>query len=138
MTWRWVALCAACSIVHDAGAAPFTGAFSGTGRACYGKLFVREKTISWLTTFSQCQKLAYEIVDQHTEGHARRFTFHLKARPKACRYSVIFLRHRADEADLRLGWDVIGYDSLEDYRADEKQGFKGDLPTSMTCYLVAD
>jgi hypothetical protein len=114
-----------------------TGAFSGTGRACYGKLFVRTETIEWLTPFSQCPRVRYRIVDDERDGNARAVTFELDHRAKGCRYGVIHLRHR-DEPDPAIGWEVFGYATLDDYRQDRARGFKAESPTSMVCYLVAD
>jgi hypothetical protein len=115
----------------------FTGAFSGTGRACYGRLYVRTKTISWLTTFSQCQKVPYGVLEQHENGNERRFAFQLERRSKGCRFAVIYLYHR-DNPDQDMDWQVIGYESIEDYRADQAQGFKADAPTALSCYLVTE
>jgi hypothetical protein len=116
---------------------PFTGAFSGTGRSCYGRLFVRTRTISWLTPFSQCQQVPYRLVEQERRGNERRLTFELERRPRRCRYGVIHLRHR-DTPEQDIGWEVIGYASLDDYRADEARGFKADSPTAMSCSLVTE
>jgi hypothetical protein len=115
----------------------FTGAFSGTGRACYGKLFVRTETIAWLTPFSQCPRVRYRIVGAEQSGNARALTFELTHRAKGCRYGVLHLRHR-DEPDPAIGWEVFGYATLDDYRQDRARGFKAESPTSMVCYLVAD
>jgi hypothetical protein len=140
------ALVIAATLVATAGpcaAAParptprFTGAFSGTGRACYGKLFVRTETIAWLTPFSQCPRVRYRIVDDERHGKARALTFALARRAKGCRYGVIHLRHR-DEPDPAIGWEVFGYATLDDYRQDRARGFTAESPTSMVCYLVAD
>ena len=124
-----------CGAATQVAAAPFTGAFSGTGRACYGALYVRTKTIAWLTPFSQCQRVPYEIIEQRQNGNERHFAFRLQRRSKNCRYGVIYLYHR-DNPDQTIDWQVIGYESLDDYRADQKRGFKGDALTSLTCYLV--
>ena len=117
--------------------APFTGAFSGTGRACYGRLFVRTETIAWLTPFSQCPRVRYRIVDDERSGHARALTFALQRIPKGCRYGVIHLRHD-DEPDPAIGWEVFGYATLDDYRQDRASGFTAAQPTSISCYLVRD
>lgn len=125
------------AVAAPARAAPFTGAFSGTGRACYGRLFVRTKTIAWLTPFSQCPRVRYRIVDDQRSGNVRSLTFALARRPKGCRYGVIHLRHR-DEPDPAIGWEAFGYATLDDYRRDRASGFTAALPTSIACYLVAD
>ena len=61
-------LCLAVGLTAQAGEAPFTGRFLGIGRACHGMLAVRTKTISWLTSFSQCQALPYELVERTDSG----------------------------------------------------------------------
>ncbi len=118
--------------------ARFTGAFSGTGRACYGRLFVRTKTVAWLTPFSQCPRTRYRIVDDERDGNARALTFALERRPKGCRYAVIHLRHHHDEPDPAIRWEVFGYATLDDYRQDRASGFTAAQPTSISCYLVRD
>ncbi len=128
-------ICAAATPLPSA--RQFTGAFSGTGRACYGKLYVRTKTISWLTTFSQCQQVPYGVLEQHESGNERRFAFELKKPNKGCRFGVIYLYHR-DTPNRDIDWQVIGYKSLDDYRADQAQGFKGEALTALSCYLVTD
>lgn len=114
---------------------PFTGAFQGTGRACYGGLFVRTKTLSWLTPFSQCQKLPYETIDRKEQGRQRQFAFRLKQRTKACQYEVLYLYH-GDSPDPDIDWHVIGYSSLAEYEADRQNGFKADSPNALACALV--
>jgi hypothetical protein len=47
---------------------PFTGVFSGYGRACSGGLFVRTKTIEWNSTFSACKRTQYDILEKSAEG----------------------------------------------------------------------
>lgn len=116
--------------------APFTSAFQGTGRACYGGLYVRTKTISWLTSFSRCQKVPYEMLERQENGHDRRFTFRLKQHPKGCRFEVLYLYHR-DIPNPDIDWHVIGYASLTDYRADKQDGFKANSPNAQACSLVA-
>ncbi len=88
---------------------PFTGAFIGTGRACYGGLHIRPRTISWLTPFSQCQK--------------------------SCRFDVLYLDH-PDIPNLDIDWGIIGYLSLESYETDKRNGYKAPLPNSLSCSLV--
>ena len=113
----------------------FTGAFEGTGRACYGGLYIRTKTISWLTPFSQCQRVLYEVIEHGDKGNQRQFAFHLKQRSKGCRFDVLYLYH-ADTPNPDAGWHVIGYSSVEDYRTDKLNGYKGDAPQSQSCSLV--
>jgi hypothetical protein len=115
--------------------APFTGAFEGTGRACYGGLYVRTKTISWLTPFSQCQKIRYEILEHEKKGNGRRFVFHLKQQQRSCRFEVLYLYH-GDTPNRAIDWHVIGYALMTDYQADKQKGFKADSPNAQSCSLV--
>jgi hypothetical protein len=114
----------------------FTGSFRGTGRACYGRLDVRTRTLSWLTSFSQCQSVPYQVLEQHEHGDERSFAFHLEQPTKGCRFQVVYLHHR-DAPERDTGWEGIGYASLEDYRADEAQGFKAGPASSLACELIA-
>ncbi len=113
----------------------FTGAFEGTGRACYGSLSIRTRTISWLTPFSQCQKMLYEVIEREQKGNQRQFTFQLKQHSKECRFEVLYLYH-PDTPNPDTDWHVIGYSSVQDYHADKQNGYKGDAPGSQSCSLV--
>ena len=114
---------------------PFTGAFKGTGRACDGGLYIRTRTISWLTAFSQCRSVLYEVLERREEGHLRQFAFHLKQTGKGCRFDVLYLYH-PDTPNPDTDWHVIGYASIQDYREDKQNGYKGDAPRSQSCSLV--
>ena len=118
----------------QAGEAPFTGRFVGTGRACYGMLAVHTQTISWLTTFSQRQA-PYTLVE-HTDsdGHLR-ITWRFTRSIPACRYHLISLTHDGGP-DQDIGWNVTGYGSEQSYLADKRAGYTAATPDTMSCYLV--
>src|SRR6266849_3346311 len=111
---------------------PFTGAFEGTGRAGYGSLYIRTKTISWMTPFSQCQKIPYDVIERLRKGNQREFVFHLKQHTKSCRFDVLYLHH-PDTPNLDIDWGIIGYVSRETYESDKKNGYKAPLPSSLSC-----
>lgn len=118
-------------------AAPaFTGAFMGSGHTCYGGLYVRTKTLSWLTPYSPCRAMPYRTLEHSEQGHARRFVFQFKRHGKGCRFNVLVLQH-ADTADPAIAWDATGYASLSDYRSDRQSGFKTLPATAMACSLYA-
>lgn len=108
----------------------------GSGHTCYGGLYVRSKTLSWLTPYSQCRQLPYRMLERSGQGRFREFAFQLQRRTKACRFGVIYLRH-TESGDPAVGWDVTGYATLDDYRNDRQSGFKALPPTAMSCYLYA-
>ena len=54
--------------VVQARAEKLTGTFVGTGRACSGRLVVQAKTVSWVTAFSRCESLPYDVIEQSTEA----------------------------------------------------------------------
>jgi hypothetical protein len=83
------------------------GRFQGTGRACYGTLAVRAKTITWTTPFSQCKSMPYELVEQHKQGKKVSMTYRLKTHPGICRYTILALTHHGSADDT--GWEVTGY-----------------------------
>ncbi|HWT20775.1 MAG TPA: hypothetical protein VN280_17800 [Variovorax sp.] len=90
---------------------PFTGAFSGTGRACSGGLYVRTRTIEWNSSFSICKPVRYEVLEKEEAGGRGRIAFRLKARGRPCLYEVIeAVQHST------YGWEVRGYQSLASYR----------------------
>lgn len=137
MMRRLLTLCMAMCLTAQAGEAPFTGRFLGTGRACYGMLAVRTQTISWLTSFSQCKALPYELVERTDEGGRLRITWRFTRSVPACRYSLITLTHDGGY-DQDIGWNVIGYGSEQSYRTDRNAGYTADTPDALSCYLVRD
>jgi hypothetical protein len=95
---------------------PFTGVFHGEGRACFGGLFVRTKTIEWNSSFIKCGPTKYELLDQNLAGEHPRVVYRIKDRRKRCGLEVVELKH-----DNEYFWTVNGYPSVEAYQ-------KRDLP----------
>lgn len=89
---------------------PFTGTFRGQGRACFGGLFVRAKSIEWNATFSRCGPSAYEILDSELTGERPRLVYLLLKPGKHCRTPVIELAQYQDSM-----WSVNGYGSIAAY-----------------------
>ncbi len=94
-----------------AGEKPFTGVFQGSGRECYGKLYVRTKTIEWHTPFAACKKTAYEIIKKKLNPPKPEIVFLLKGKP--CDFGVISLDWDPEYPDY---WNATGYRSLADYK----------------------
>ncbi len=129
-------LCMAMALMAQAGEAPFTGRFLGTGRSCYGMFAVRTQTISWMTSFSQCQA-PYELVERtDSDGHLR-ITWRFTQSIPACRYQLISLTHDGGH-DQDIGWNVTGYGSEQSYLLDKGAGYTAATPDMMSCYLVRD
>ncbi len=134
---RVLALCLVMGAPALASETPFTGHFLGSGRACYGMFAVRTKTISWLTSFSQCQALPYELVE-HTDSAGRwRSTWRLTRSAPACRYRVISLAHNGGP-NKDIGWIIIGYGSEQSYLADKASDFQADSADALSCSVVRD
>ena len=133
--WRISALCALLGLVLTvippkliaSDGDGFTGTFEGSGRACYGKLIIKPKTISWKTPFSSCKNAPYEILEQTSQGYERRMVYALKRPDKGCRWGIVVLQHR-DSAKPDLDWEAMGYISLADYQSSNEIN-------SMSCYL---
>lgn len=89
----------------------FTGAFSGTGRACNGTLHVRSDTIEWKSSFSACRRSAYEVLEQRQVDGRPQLAFRLEAHGGKCLYEVVSL-NQVDGTD----WTAEGYPSLEAFR----------------------
>ncbi|MDR2031742.1 MAG: hypothetical protein LBP86_05705 [Azoarcus sp.] len=92
---------------------PFTGVFSGYGRACFGGLFVRTKTIEWNSPFSVCKPTQYDVLEKNAEGEKERIVFQLRKHFKRCGLAVIEIENAQTEDDR---WDVTGYQTLESYQ----------------------
>lgn len=133
-----VAVTLAClAPVVQAQAGTLTGTFTGTGRACFGKLAVHAKTISWSTPFSRCESLPYELIEQTTDADIRRYAFKFTRHSPQCRYRYITVTHRrASGADI--GWGVIGYGSEQSYLQDKANGYTANAPDTMACYLIRE
>ena len=90
---------------------PFTGTFSGTGRACSGGLHIHAKTVEWNSSFSLCKPTGYEVLEKDLSSDHRRIAYRLKARSRRCRYEVVEIEHTSG-----AGWNVTGYQSLDAFK----------------------
>lgn len=89
---------------------PFTGAFSGRGRACFGGLYLREKTVEWISTFSICKPSRYEVLAKDLSPGQQRIAVRIKSRSRQCLYEVF----EVEQIDTD-NWGVNGYQSLASY-----------------------
>jgi hypothetical protein len=111
-----------------------TGHFEGTGRACYGTLAIKAKTISWQTTFSQCKAAPFELIEQDRKNGKIRLAYRLKARTPGCRYSILTLTHAGPASET--GWEATGYGSRQSYEADKSSSYKANAADMMSCPLI--
>lgn len=116
---------------------PFTGRFLGTGRACYGTLAVQTKTVSWLTSFSQCQTMPVDLIEQDDSGGSLRQTYRFTRGSTSCRFGVVTLTHDGSK-NQDIGWQVVGYPTEASYLEDKARGFSTSAPDIMACYLIRD
>ena len=96
--------------VSAASERPFTGAFKSWGRACNGGVYVRAKTIEWISSWSICKPSPYEVLDRSAADEPERIAFHIKQRSKTCLYEVVELVNNEGS------WFAIGYQTLEAFR----------------------
>lgn len=89
----------------------FTGIYEGTGRACSGTLYVRQKTIEWTSTYSICKSSNYAVIEKNIEDGHRRMVFRLKNRSEKCRYAVVEMEHVGG-----YNWNVSGYQTEEGFQ----------------------
>ena len=106
----------------------FDKVFEGSGRACYGKLVVTSKEISWITPFSKCKKLPYEFTDLGKNEGCQQFLYQIKKKDRACLYNTILLS-RKDDPKLDSIWEAIGYRTIDDYKFHK-------VENSLSCGLV--
>lgn len=123
--------------VANAAEPPFSGRFIGSGRACYGTLAVDAKSVSWLTSFSQCQAVPVELVERDDSGGALRVTFRFKPGSSSCRFGALSLSHDGSK-NPDIGWQVVGYASEARFIEDKSSGFTMNAPDMMSCALVRD
>lgn len=96
---------------------PFTGSFQGQGRGCWGKLYVKTRTIEWNTPYSVCAKTTYAIIGKDLDSASPRIAFALDRRSKSCRYTVVELSFDPAYPDY---WHARGFVSRTDYDSREK------------------
>ncbi|RJG11539.1 hypothetical protein [Massilia cavernae] len=130
-----VAAALATTLPAGAASQTLTGQFAGTGRACYGRFAVGSRTISWVTPFSRCRELPYEIIDHNESSGKLRITYRFTRESASCRYRIVSLTHDGS-ADREIGWEVTGYWKDASYRIDKDSGFADRAPDMMSCYLV--
>lgn len=131
------ALTIAFGVVAHAAEPPFTGRFIGSGRACYGTLAVDAKSVSWLTSFSQCQAVPVELVERDDSGGVLRVTYRFKTGSSSCRFGALTLSHDGSKG-ADLGWQVVGYPSEARFIEDKSSGYTMNSPDMMSCALIRD
>lgn len=93
-------------------------------------------TISWITPFSRCREVPYEIIDRDDTSDTRRLTYRFPRGAASCHYRIVSLAHKGSAA-LETGWEVTGYGDEASYHGDKAAGFSGSTPDLMSCYLVS-
>jgi hypothetical protein len=131
-----IAICLLTLTTVRAETSSFTGRFQGTGRACYGTFAVEAKTISWLTPFSQCKSMRYQIIERGADNEQMKTVYRLNPGAASCRYTILTLTHSGTSE--RAGWEVTGYGSEQSYRTDKSSGYKTRSEDMMSCPLVRE
>ncbi len=116
---------------------PFTGRFLGSGRACYGTFAVHAKTVSWLTSFSQCQAVPVELVERDDSGGVLRLTYRFTRGASSCRFGTVSLAHDGSKSQ-DIGWQVVGYASEARFLEDKASGYTMNAPDMTSCSLIRD
>ncbi len=111
--------------------------FEGTGRSCSGTLSINKKTISWITPFSHCNALPYELLEQRRDADKMRYTVRFTGTSPTCRYRILSLTHN-EAQDANIGWEVTGYGLEQSYQADKANNYTMSAADMMSCYLVRD
>lgn len=103
------------------------GNYMGSGRACYGMLTITSRVDTWMTSLSLCRTSPYSVHDRQEGADGIRITYQL-ARPSAkCLFRIVVLTHNATD-DIGIGWNVVGYPSLED-------AIQNRMGDALGCYL---
>jgi hypothetical protein len=121
---RRVLVISALVVSHLAIAAdkPFTGVFRGEGRACYGALFVRTKTIEWNAGFFKCGPARHELLEQNLTAEHPKVVFKIDDPRRQCGLAVIELEYYN-----AYFWEVKGYPSVEAYQKRDLPGWKDSM-----------
>lgn len=97
---------------------PFVGVYKGEGRACFGGLYLRERTLEWHASFFRCGPVRYRRIAQE-DGAKPRLAVALEGGDKACGLEVVELKYYSE-----WSWTVNGYPSREAYDRREEPGWK--------------
>ena len=89
------------------------GNYKGSGRACYGMLTITARAVTWMTPLSQCGTSPYSVHDRQEGADGIRISYQLTRPSATCLFHVVVLTHNASD-DMGIGWNVVGYPSLED------------------------
>lgn len=107
------------AMAADTATSPLAGTYRGDGRACFGALFVRPKTIEWNASFFKCGPARYKVLDQDLAGDKPRAAYKIADHRKRCGLAVIEVERYNDTF-----WNVNGYPSLEAYEKRNEPGWK--------------
>jgi len=113
---------------------PFSGTFYGNGRACYGALYLRTKTVEWNSTYSTCGRTTYKTLEQDLASEHPSVVLSLDRPSKHCRLQVIELRHYENNS-----WEATGYRSRDDYQKGKEAGQREALEANgktLSCGLL--
>lgn len=90
------------------------GVYHGEGRACFGALYIREKTVEWHASFVSCEKRPYEIlkIRQTAEG-AKEYVFQIKNPDANCKLPYFTLSRHA-QIDNGETWSFAAYKNMDD------------------------
>ena len=105
-----------------------TGTYLGGGRACFGKLKISARSLSWRTPFSHCSSVPYEFSNLGEKNGAAAYLFQLHAKQHECPYTSIVLLQRVAVA-REATWEAIGYPSVEDQQT-------GRMDQALACPMV--
>jgi hypothetical protein len=100
-------------------ASTFTGVFYGQGRACWGPLYIRTKTIQWITDFSACYS-PYTIVKKTFVDKPKKYDYilyKLNLPKKTCswQYIALYYDKYSDAPHMHYDWSVAGFTKFEDF-----------------------
>jgi hypothetical protein len=100
-------------VAHTASGSDIThGNYIGSGRACYGTLTITAARITWMTPFSRCDSSPYTVRNRQEGPDGLRVVYEFLRPSGKCLYHVLVLTHAA-VADSGIGWNVVGYASLD-------------------------
>ena len=112
---------------NDSSKSFYLGNFQGSGRACYGKLILKAKSVSWNTTYSSCKTSHYTILELDQSGPKWAIVLERKVKDKKCYYPVIRLTHEINMGS-NIGWSIEGFKTPKAYHEES-------VKDSIGCYV---
>ncbi|CAI3956365.1 unnamed protein product [Commensalibacter communis] len=106
---------------------PFTGVFvMGSGSGCYGHLYIKTKTIEWISYYHNCKISPYKILEKQFDDKGKRIVYLIEKPSKNCGMKVIEFIGNPESSERippYTWWNLIAYKTIDEYKKRSIDGF---------------